>query len=60
MVGGRFHDIVGAQKNKIDSISVLYGYGNEKEIKDANPNYYVKTVEDLKLLLNLKYISRLG
>ena len=60
MVGGRFHDIVGAQKNKIDSISVLYGYGNEKEIKDTNPNYYVKTVEDLKLLLNLKYISRLG
>ena len=32
MVGGRFQDIVGAQKNKIDSISVLYGYGNENEL----------------------------
>ena len=35
MVGGRFHDIVGAQKNKIDSIGVLYGYGSEKEIFQA-------------------------
>ena len=52
MVGDRLHDIVGAQKNKIDSIGVLYGYGSEKEIKDAKPNYYVKTVEDLKILLN--------
>ena len=54
MVGDRLHDIVGAQKNKIDSIGVLYGYGSEKEIRDAKPNYYVKTVEDLKILLEVQ------
>lgn len=51
MVGDRLHDIVGAKENKIDSIGILYGYGSEKEINDAKPNYYVKTVEDLKVLL---------
>ena len=39
---------------------VTMTHGSEKEIKDANPNYYVKTLEDLKILLNLKYISKLG
>lgn len=51
VVGDRIHDIVGAKKNKIDSIGVLYGYGSEKEINDAKPNYCVKTIEDLRLLL---------
>lgn len=51
MVGDRLHDIVGAKENKIDSIGVLYGYGDEKEINDAKPKYYVKTVKELKTLL---------
>lgn len=52
MVGDRIHDIIGAKKNKIDSIGVLYGYGSEEEFSDAKPNYYIRTVEELKILLN--------
>ena len=51
MVGDRKHDIIGAQKNKIDSIGVLYGYGGAVELKDAGANYIVEDVAELKQLL---------
>lgn len=54
MVGDRIHDIIGAKKNNIDSIGVLYGYGTEEEINNAKPNYYAKTVNELKNLLKNK------
>lgn len=52
MVGDRIHDIIGAKKNKIDSIGVLYGYGSEEEFSGAKPDYYVRTVQELEMLLN--------
>lgn len=51
MVGDRKHDIIGAQKNKIDSIGVLYGYGGVHELKEAGANYIVESVSELKQLL---------
>lgn len=51
MVGDRKHDIIGAQKNKIDSIGVLYGYGDINELKKAGANYIVENVSELKKLL---------
>lgn len=51
MVGDRKHDIIGAQKNKIDSIGVLYGYGGSEELKEAGANYIVENVSELKKLL---------
>lgn len=51
MVGDRSHDINGAKQVKIDSIGVLYGYGSQEEINEADPTYQVKTVKELELLL---------
>jgi phosphoglycolate phosphatase len=35
MIGDRSHDIVGAKKNGIDGIGVLYGYGSREELVEA-------------------------
>ena len=51
MVGDREHDIIGAVNNKIDSVGVGYGYGTEKELKDAGATYYVESVKKLKVLI---------
>lgn len=48
MVGDRKHDIIRANYNGIDSISVLYGYGSEVELKEAGTTYIVKHVEELR------------
>jgi phosphoglycolate phosphatase len=51
MVGDHVDDIVGARKNKVDSIAVFYGYGKRIELEKARPTYFARTVEELKLLL---------
>lgn len=51
MVGDRKHDIIGAHKNKIDSIGVLYGYGGMHELREAGANYIVESTAELKQLL---------
>lgn len=53
MVGDREHDIIGAKKNGIDSIGVLFGYGNRAELENAGATYIAKTVCDIgKLIMN--------
>lgn len=47
MIGDREHDIIGANKNKIDSIGVTYGFGSYEELKNVNPNYIVASVAEL-------------
>ncbi len=55
MVGDREHDIIGAVKNQLDSVGVLYGYGDRVEHEAAGAGYVVETVEELKkYLLSLK------
>lgn len=49
MVGDRCFDVVGAKECGLRCIGVLYGYGNETELKDAFA--VAKTVSDLKTLL---------
>jgi len=51
MVGDRKFDILGAQKNGIDVIGVAYGYGSYEELKQAEPNYIVQTVLELRAIL---------
>lgn len=51
MVGDRHHDVDGANENGIDSIGVLYGYGNRAELEAAGATYIAETVEDLQNLL---------
>lgn len=55
MVGDREHDIIGAAKNQLDSVGVLYGYGDRAEHEACGAGWIVETVEELKAyLLSLK------
>ncbi len=54
MVGDRKHDIIGANKMKIDSVGVLYGYGNEEEFLDSNATYIISNIAELEGLLLAK------
>ena len=47
MIGDREHDIFGAKEAGIDSIGVLYGYGNCKELVDAGATYIAEKAEDI-------------
>lgn len=48
MIGDRKHDILGAKEIGIDSIGVLYGYGNREELSEAGANYLVESIFDLQ------------
>lgn len=51
MIGDREHDILGAKENGIDSIGVLYGYGDCAEHEAAGAGMIVESVEQLLQLL---------
>ena len=52
MVGDRLHDIIGAKKNSLTSIGVLYGYGSREELSEAGADLMVETVDELLEVLN--------
>ncbi|MBS5064460.1 MAG: HAD family hydrolase [Hungatella hathewayi] len=47
MIGDREHDIIGAKENSIDSIGVLYGYGDREELSAAGADVIVETIREL-------------
>lgn len=51
MIGDREHDIIGANKNEIDSIGVLFGYGTYDELKNAGATFIADRPMDI-----LKYV----
>lgn len=51
MVGDRKFDIIGARKNQLQSIGVLYGYGDLQELNEAGADFIAETVGQLKGLL---------
>lgn len=51
MVGDRHHDIDGARGNGLDSIGVLYGYGDREELEAAGATYIAATIAELETLL---------
>ena len=51
MIGDRKHDVYGAKEIGIESIGVLYGYGDYKELYDSGANYIVNNVEELRKLI---------
>ena len=51
MIGDREHDIIGAKKNGIDSLGVLYGYGSREELEAAGADYIAATVEEMEKML---------
>ncbi len=52
MIGDRKHDIIGAKENSIDSMGVLYGYGNKEEFQKAGADYIVSTVKEISCVLD--------
>lgn len=51
MIGDRKHDIIGAKTVGIDSIGVLYGYGDREELTAAGADYIVEDIGGLGRLL---------
>lgn len=47
MVGDREHDIIGAKKNGLRSLGVLYGYGSEAELARAGADALCATPAEL-------------
>lgn len=47
MVGDRKHDVLGAKQWNLDSIGILYGYGDYEELKAAGATYIAENVEDI-------------
>jgi phosphoglycolate phosphatase len=43
MIGDRSHDIVGAKRNGLAAIGVLYGYGSRQELIDAGASHICAT-----------------
>ncbi len=51
MIGDREHDILGAKKSGLDSLGVLFGYGDHAEHEAAGADYIAETVEEMSKLL---------
>ncbi len=51
MIGDRKHDVEAAKTHKIDSIGVLWGYGDLHELQTEGATYTVSDVEELRQLL---------
>ena len=51
MIGDRCYDILGAKKNGIDSIGVLYGFGSIQELTESGATYLAKDVLDIFTLI---------
>lgn len=51
MVGDREHDVIGAKKNGLSCIGVLFGYGSADELRSAGAAALAKDPEELEHLL---------
>lgn len=54
MIGDRKHDIIGAKNVGIDSIGVLYGFGDYDELTQAGASHIVKDIAALRNLLQIE------
>ncbi|MEE0867561.1 MAG: HAD family hydrolase [Clostridia bacterium] len=51
MVGDRMHDCIGARKNGIACIGVLYGYGSREELSQNGALKIAESIEELEKIL---------
>lgn len=51
MIGDRKHDIIGAVKNDVPAIGVLWGYGSAEELREAGASALCKKPRDLLQIL---------
>lgn len=47
MVGDKEHDVLGARAAGLDCVAVVYGYGTQEELTEANPLKIVDSVDEL-------------
>lgn len=47
MIGDRLHDIIGAKKNDLKSVGVLWGYGSREEFHNAGADYIADSIDDM-------------
>lgn len=52
MIGDRKHDMAGAEYNALDSLGVLYGFGDQKELLAAGANKIAAAPVELPKLIN--------
>ena len=57
MVGDRCFDIESARILGVSSVAVTYGYGTEKEIEDAKPDFTAKTPMEVSDIIIGKKVS---
>ena len=53
MVGDREHDIIGARRNGVRAIGVLWGYGSRAELEAAGADLVIETPEELPGMLTI-------
>lgn len=51
MIGDRNYDILGAKENGLDSMGVLFGFGDYEELSNAGADYIAENIQDI-----LKYV----
>ncbi|WP_195987606.1 HAD family hydrolase [Clostridium sp. D53t1_180928_C8] len=51
MVGDRKHDVYGAKEIGLQSVGVLYGYGDYDELRNSGADYIVNNIKELSNLL---------
>jgi phosphoglycolate phosphatase len=51
MIGDREHDIFGAKNVGIDSMGVLFGYGDRDELEKAGATYIAETVSSIRKII---------
>lgn len=51
MIGDREQDVLGAKENHIDSLGVLYGYGDREEHMAAGADHIAEKVEDILIFV---------
>lgn len=47
MIGDRKHDILGGKENNLDTIGVLYGFGDKAELQKAQATYLAATPNEI-------------
>ena len=55
IVGDRKYDVIGAKKVGIDSVGVLFGYGNRDELEAEGATWIAETVEEIGWHLGTLY-----
>jgi phosphoglycolate phosphatase len=58
MVGDRKYDIIGANKNGIKSIGVLYGYGSKEELEKEGAEYVINNAKEILEIAKQRTASR--